>query len=153
MAEKTLRYPGHIEKIRLLKELGFFDQEPVQVGTLSIVPRSVTVRLLEHKLKKPNIQDILVMLVQVDGTKGGKKVRHSFFVLDRYDNRGKVSAMARTTAYTASCVAQLLAKKAIKEVGIIPPEKLGANETIFKKLTALLKKHGIHIKEIKKSLR
>jgi saccharopine dehydrogenase-like NADP-dependent oxidoreductase len=50
-------------------------------------------------------------------------------------------------------VAQLLAKKAIKEVGIIPPEKLGANEAVFKKLTALLKKHGIRIKESKKTLR
>lgn len=153
MAEKTLRYPGHIEKIRLLKELGFFDQEPVHVGALSISPKSVTVRLLERKLKKPNVQDILVMLVQVDGIKGGKRLRHSFFVLDRYDKRGKVTAMARTTAYTASCVAQLLAEKAIKEEGIIPPEKLGANEAIFKKLTVLLKKHGIRIKESKKTLR
>jgi saccharopine dehydrogenase-like NADP-dependent oxidoreductase len=153
MAEKTLRYPGHIEKMKLLKELGFFDQEPVQIDTLSISPKSVTVNLPEHRLKKPNIPDVLVMLVQVDGIKDGKRLRHSFFVLDHYDKRSKVSAMARTTAYTASCVAQLLAKKAITEVGIIPPEKLGANEAIFKKLSALLNKHGIHIEESKKTLR
>lgn len=150
MAEKTLRYPGHIEKIRLLKDMGFFDQEPVQIENLSVSPKSVTVKLLERKLKKPNVPDILVMLVRVEGTKGEKRLKHSFFVLDRYDKRGNVTAMARTTAYTASCTAQLLAKKAIKEKGVIPPEKLGADEAVFKKLLVLLKKHGIHIKESKR---
>jgi len=150
MAEKTLRYPGHIEKIRLLRDMGFFDNEPVQVDGLSVSPRSVTVKLLERKLKKPSMPDILVMLVRVEGTKGEKKRKRSFFVLDRYDKRGNVTAMARTTAYTASCVAQLLAKKVIKEKGIIPPEKLGADEVVFKKLRNLLKKHGIHIEESKR---
>jgi len=153
MAEKTLRYPGHIEKIRLLRDMGFFDEETVQIDKLSVSPRSVTVKLLERKLKKPEVEDVLVMLVQVDGLEGGKRVRHSFYLLDHYDKRGKVTAMARTTAYTASCVAQLLAKKVIKDKGIIPPEKLGANEATFRKLTALLKKHGIHIKESTKTLR
>jgi len=153
MAEKTLRYPGHIEKIRLLKSMGFFDEQTVQIDKLSISPKSVTVKLLEHKLKKPEVEDILIMLVQVDGIKGGKRTRHSFYLLDHYDKRGKVTAMARTTAYTASCVAQLLAKKIIKDKGIIPPEKLGANETTFKKLIGLLKKHGIDIKESTKTAR
>jgi len=153
MAEKTLRYPGHIEKIRLLKSMGFFDEQTVQIDKLSISPKSVTVKLLEHKLKKPEVEDILIMLVQVDGIKGGKRTRHSFYLLDRYDKRGKVTAMARTTAYTASCVAQLLAKKIIKDKGIIPPEKLGANEITFKKLIGLLKKHGIDIKESTKTAR
>jgi len=153
MAEKTLRYPGHIKKIRLLKDMGFFDEETVQIDKLSVSPRSVTVKLLERKLKKPEVEDILIMLVQVDGIKGDKRVRHSFYLLDHYDKRGKVTAMARTTAYTASCVAQLLAKKVIKDKGMIPPEKLGADEATFRKLMALLKKHGIHIKESTKTLR
>ncbi len=152
MAEKTLRYPGHIEKIRLLEELGYFDEEPVKVGELAVSPRTVTARLLEHKLKKPRVPDILVMLVQVEGTKKDKKIRHSFYVVDHYDKRSRISAMARTTAYTASCTAQLLAKKVIKDKGIIPPEKLGENEVIFKKLAALLKKHGVHIDESTKNL-
>ncbi|MCK5671674.1 saccharopine dehydrogenase NADP-binding domain-containing protein, partial [Candidatus Bathyarchaeota archaeon] len=30
MWEKTLRYPGHVEKVRLLRDLGFFDDKPVK---------------------------------------------------------------------------------------------------------------------------
>jgi lysine 6-dehydrogenase len=150
MAEKTLRYPGHIEKIRLLRDLGFLDQNSLEVADARLSPREVTIRLLEKKLKKPNIPDILAMLVQVEGTKDGKPAAYSYSILDRYDKKGKVSAMARTTAFTASCVTQLLAEKAVKQKGIVPPEKLGADDDVFRKLTSMLKKRGIHIKETKK---
>jgi len=152
LAEKTLRYPGHVEKIRLLRDMGFFDDKPIQVEKGRVSPRSVTVKLLERKLKKPEVPDILAMLVKVEGTKDGKRIIHSFRLLDHYDRRTKISAMARTTAYTASCVAQLVAREAIKTKGVVPPEKLGADEAVFKKLMALLKKRNIHIREGKKDL-
>ena len=104
-------------------------------------------------MKKPKVEDILVMLVQVDGTKDGRKMRYAFYLLDHYDKRSKITAMARTTGYTASCVAQLIAKKIITDKGVIPPERLGENEIIFRKLMALLQKRAIHIKETKKAVR
>jgi lysine 6-dehydrogenase len=152
MAEKTLRYPGHVEKIRLLRDLGLLDEKSIQVENVSVPPRKVTVKLLEKKLKKPDVPDILVMLVQVEGTKDGKRVMHSYYVLDRFDKKKKVTAMARTTGYTASCMTQLLAKKVIKIRGMVPPEKLGRDKNVFKKLTGLLKKRGILVKEGKKIL-
>ncbi len=153
MAEKTLRYPGHIEKIRLLKEMGFFDEKPVQADDFTVSPKSVTVKLLEQKLRKPEVEDILAMLVQVDGTKEGRKKKYAFYLLDHYDRGSKITAMARTTAYTASCVAQLIAKKVITSKGVIPPEKLGENGVIYRKLMALLKKRGINVRETRKALR
>jgi saccharopine dehydrogenase-like NADP-dependent oxidoreductase len=153
MAEKTLRYSGHIEKIRLLKDLGFFDEKPIQVGKVSVPPKSVAIKLLERKLKKPEVPDILAMLVKAVGTKNGKRIACSFHLLDQYNKRTEISAMARTTAYTASCVAQLVAKKAIETKGVVAPERLGGNEAVFRKLIALLKKRGIHIKERTEVLR
>jgi len=153
MAEKTLRYPGHIDKIRLLRDLGLLDESPIEVAGASVPPRNVTMRLLEKKLKKPDVPDILAMLVQVEGTKDGKRTMYSYQILDRYDKKSRVTAMARTTAYTASCVAQLLARKVIKMRGMIPPEKLGGDEKVFRKLLSMLKKRGIEIKESKKILR
>jgi len=152
MSEKTLRYPGHVEKIKLLRDLGFLDETPIQFGETTIAPRKITVGLLEKKLKTPEVPDILAMLVQVEGTKAGKRTVYSFCILDHYDKKNKVSAMARTTAYTASCVTQLLAKKVIKGKGIIPPEKLGEDENVFKKLIEMLKKRGVLVKESKKTL-
>ena len=32
MKEKTLRYPGHAERMRMLRDTGFFGEDPVAVG-------------------------------------------------------------------------------------------------------------------------
>jgi len=152
MWEKSLRYPGHVEKIKLLKTLGFFDEKPVEVENHQIPPREMTARLLERKLKRPEIPDIVVMRVDVDGLKDGKKVMYTYHVLDRFDKKRKVTAMARTTAYTASVVAQLIAKKAVEEKGVVPPEKLGMNEKLYRKFMDLMKKRRIAVKENKKTM-
>jgi len=150
MWEKTLRYRGHVQKIELLKTLGFFDEKPIEIGNASISPRELTARLLERKLKMPEVRDVVAMLVEVSGVKDGREVLYSYHMMDRYDKKNKVTAMARTTAYTTSIVAQLVAKKHVEEKGVIPPEKLGMNERIYEKFMSAMKKHGIKIKENRK---
>jgi saccharopine dehydrogenase-like NADP-dependent oxidoreductase len=152
MWEKTLRYPGHTEKIKLLKALGFLDAETVEVAGIKVAPREVTAKLFERKLKRPGIPDIVVMLIKVSGTKGGKRIEYVYRVLDHYDKENQVTSMARTTAYTASVVAQLLARRAIEDKGVIPPEKLGMNKGLFEKLASEMKKKRVLIKEEKKIL-
>jgi len=152
MWEKTLRYPRHIQKIKLLKTLGFFDEKPVEIGNISVSPRELTAKLLEKKLKKPEIPDIVAMLVKVSGVRNGRRLMYTYQMLERYDKKHKVTAMARTTAYTTSVVAQLLAKKAIEEKGVIPPEKLGMNERFYEKFMSAMKKRGIMVEESKKTL-
>jgi saccharopine dehydrogenase-like NADP-dependent oxidoreductase len=147
MWEKTLRYPGHVEKIRLLKALGWFDEKPVKVGNLEVVPRDVAARLLERKLKRPEIPDIVAMLIEVVGLKSSKRIKYTYQMFDRFDKKHNVTAMARTTAYTASVVAQLVAKKAIVEKGVVPPEKLGMNAKVYRRFLGMMKKRGIRIKE------
>jgi len=150
MWEKSLRYPAHVEKIVLLKTLGFFKEKPLDVEGVKVIPREVTAKLLEMKLKKPEIRDIVPMLVEVSGLKDGEKVMYTYHMLDRYDKKRKVTALARTTAYTTSVVAQLVANKAIKEKGVIPPEKIGMNEKLYKKFMSMMKKRGVVVKESKK---
>ncbi len=150
MWEKTLRYPGHIEKIKLLKSLGFFDGKPVQVEGLSVSPRNVTAQLLERKLKMPSMPDVVAMRIEVSGAKDGKKADCIFQMFDKYDRKRKVTAMARTTAYTTSVVAQLVAKKNVEEKGVVPPERLGMNKRFFKKFMSALRNRGITIEESRK---
>jgi lysine 6-dehydrogenase len=152
MWEKTLRYPGHTEKIKLLKALGFFDSEPVEISGTKVEPREVSAKLFEKKMKRPEIPDIVVMLIKVSGTKDGKRIEHVYRVLDHYDKERQVTSMARTTAYTASVVAQLLAHEAIEEKGVIPPEKLGMNDKLFGRLTGEMRKKKVFIKEERKTL-
>ncbi len=46
MKEKTLRYPGHIEKMVFLREAGFFSEEPVVVDGRPIRPVDLTAELM-----------------------------------------------------------------------------------------------------------
>lgn len=142
--EKTMRYSGHAEKIRLLKELGLFDEEPILLG---ISPRSLTAKLLEQKLGMPEVRDLLAMKIEVNGVRKGSGTRYNYYLLDYYNVNKKVTAMGRTTAYTASAVVQLLAKGDIKEKGVVPPEKLGMNKKIFNEIIAKLGRDGIKVQE------
>ena len=46
MVEKTMRYPGHAEKIRLLKDSGLLSEEEVTIAGATVRPRDVTARAL-----------------------------------------------------------------------------------------------------------
>src|SRR5690606_17307027 len=62
MIEKTLRYPGTIEYLRLLRESGFFSQEPIDINGTSVRPIDVTARLLFPQWKlKPGEREFTVM--------------------------------------------------------------------------------------------
>jgi saccharopine dehydrogenase-like NADP-dependent oxidoreductase len=152
MWEKSLRYPGHVEKIELLKALGFFNDKPVEIGSLSVKPREVTAKLLESKLKRKDVPDIVAMRIIVSGTEKGKRVSYTYQLLDHYDRKRKVTSMARTTAYTTSVVAQLLAKKAITEKGVIPPERLGMNKEFYSKFMSMMKKRKVLARESRKTV-
>lgn len=147
MWEKTLRYPGHVEKVRLLRELGFFDDEPVLVEGERVQPRLVTARLLERSLRKPDVGDLLAMTVEVRGEAGGEEAGYRYYILDRFDREKGVTAMARTTAYTASIVASMLAEGVIVERGVVPPERLGMNEKIAESLLTELRAKGVKVEE------
>jgi saccharopine dehydrogenase-like NADP-dependent oxidoreductase len=145
MWEKTLRYPGHVSKINLLKDLGFLSEKTIDVKGLQISPRDMTAELLERNLWIPEIRDLLVMRVEVFGQIDGDRKGFSHELIDRYDRANEVSAMGRTTAYTASTVAGILGKGLIEEKGIVPPECLGTDEQVAQMLFKDLERKGIFI--------
>jgi len=147
MWEKTLRYPRHAEKVMLLKDLGFFDEKPVSVDGLNVPPRKLTAKLFEQKLWKPKVKDIVVLKVEVSGFRNNERIRYVYHLLDRYDEKNGITAMARTTAYPASIIAQLMLKQAVEEKGVLPPEKIGMKDELFTAFLSELEKRGIYVKE------
>jgi saccharopine dehydrogenase-like NADP-dependent oxidoreductase len=147
MWEKTLRYPGHAEKVGLLAALGFFEDSRVEVEGASVSPRKLTVKLLFEKLWRPEVKDIAALKVEVSGVKKGKPTRYVYQLLDRYDEKSRTTAMARTTAYPASIVARLMLNKAVKMKGVVPPERLGMDEGLFKSFSDGLNMRGISVRE------
>jgi len=85
--------------------------------------------------------------VKVKGVKENSRMLYTYHLIDRYDDITRVTAMGRTTAYTASIIVQLLANKVIEEKGVVPPERLGMNEKLFKKIMIELRKREIKIEE------
>lgn len=149
MSEKTLRYPGHAEKIRLLDAIGLFEEERIDVEGVDVSPRKLAVKLLASRLWRPEVKDIVALRVEVSGIRKGRKTRYVYHLLDYFDEKRKVTAMARTTAYPASIIAQLILKKAVKMKGVVPPEKIGADNELFESFSKELKKRGIKISKEK----
>jgi lysine 6-dehydrogenase len=126
MKEKTLRYPGHIGKILLLRETGFFSREEIEVRGVKVRPIDVASKLLFPLWElKEGERDFTVMRVIVEGKKEGKKLRYIYDLLDYHDERSGIHSMARVTGYTATSVVRLLSKGLFDRKGICPPEYIG----------------------------
>jgi lysine 6-dehydrogenase len=126
MKEKTMRYPGHIEKMALLRATGFFGTEPIDVGGVKVRPLDVTAKLLFPMWKlQPGEADVTVMRVIVEGTKAGKRTRWTFDLFDTFVNESGVHSMARTTGYTATAAIRMLGKGMFTDKGVFPPELVG----------------------------
>lgn len=144
MIEKTLRYKGHIEKMAVLRDTGFFDKEPILINGVMISPLEFTARLLFPKWKlQEGEEDLTIMQVITEGLKDGVRQRYTWDLYDRFDKATGVHSMARTTGYTATAVARLLAKGLYNRKGISAPEFLGSDAAIVNFLLERLKERGV----------
>lgn len=128
MKEKTLRYPGHVEAIRTLKQSGFFDTEPVTVNGMEISPLEFTSKVLinEWKLKRKEPEHT-IMRVKISGLENGKRKEFIYDLFDEYDTIKEETSMARTTGFTANAVANLILKQKFDKVGVYAPEHIGGH--------------------------
>ena len=124
MIEKTLRYPGCVEYLKVLRESGFFSYEELELNGTMIRPVDMTAKLLFPKWEmKPGDKDFTVMRIIIKGIEDGKEVSYQYNLLDRYQD--DTISMARTTGFTCTAVANLVLNGDYKRVGISPPEYLG----------------------------
>ncbi len=148
LIEKTLRYKGHIEKMTVLRDTGFFEKEPILINGVMISPLEFTSRLLFPKWKlQPGEEDLTVMRVITEGLKDGKHLRYTWDLFDKLDKVTGVHSMARTTGYTATMVARLLSKGLYSRKGVSAPEYLGKDAAIVNFLLDGLKDRGVVYKE------
>jgi saccharopine dehydrogenase-like NADP-dependent oxidoreductase len=126
MKEKTLRYPGHANLMRVFRESGFLATTPVEVDGVMVVPLRLTAKLLFEQWRlQPGEHDLTVMQLVVTGMEEGRGVRYVYDLVDRFDTATGVTSMARTTGYTCTAVARLVAGGAFRLPGICPPEYVG----------------------------
>ncbi len=148
MIEKTLRYPGHIEKMAVLRETGFFDKKEIEINGKKIRPLDFTAKLLFPKWKlEEGDEDITVMQVIVEGEKNGKKVSYTYDLFDQYNPDTKTHSMARTTGYTATMAVRMIAKGLYNRKGISAPEFIGKHPECVKFILNGLEERGVVYKE------
>ncbi len=146
LIEKTVRWPGHADRIRVLRESGFLDPEPREVTGQRVAPLDLTSALLfDAWLYEPGEPDLTVMRVMVTGMDERGPVIHSYHLLDRYDPDNGISSMARTTGYTAAALARLVLDGRVNEPGIAPPETLAAADGVLDFVLAHLREREIRI--------
>ncbi|HET9486875.1 MAG TPA: saccharopine dehydrogenase C-terminal domain-containing protein [Chryseosolibacter sp.] len=145
MIEKTLRYPGCIEYLSVLRACGFFSYDAIEVNGVAVRPIDVTAKLLFPKWKlKPGEMEFTVMRIRIAGEESGKGVSYEYDLLDHTDVATNTLSMARTTGYTCTAAANLVLDGRFARKGICPPEYLGEEERNFEFIIEYLKARGVH---------
>jgi len=146
MKEKTLRYPGHVEYVRVLKESGFFATEKLALNGNIITPIDFTSKILFNEWKLGETEEeITVMRVTLKGENVNGQIEEVVYNLhDEYSAETKTSSMARTTGYTATAAANLFLDGLFNEKGVFPPELVGKHEACFNYFLAYLEERNIH---------
>jgi lysine 6-dehydrogenase len=119
---KTVRYPGHYEKFKLMRDLGLLELDPVRVGEQQVVPRELFHAVVKDKIDFPEDRDLVVLRTTCRGLKDGQPMNIEYTLIDYHDEATGFSAMSRTTGFPASIVAIMMAQgRAVK--GGVPLEK------------------------------
>ncbi len=146
MKEKTLRYPGHVEYIKVLKKSGFFSKEKVEIDGKQLSPLEFTSKILFNEWKLGELEkEFTVMRIIMKGENArGETEEIIYDMYDEYCEETGISSMARTTGYTATAAANLFLEGLFSEKGVFPPELLGKDEICFEYVLKYLEKRDIH---------
>lgn len=144
MEYKTLRYPGHAERMEAIRDLGLLEMNPVDVKGVKVVPRDAFMAIVGPRLTKPEGKDLVALRVVVSGTKGGKPKTLTFELIDRYDAKHHISAMMRTTGYSLSITGMMQVRGQVKPLGVHTPDECMPAEAYI----AELAKRGVEIRTV-----
>ncbi|MBN8554325.1 MAG: saccharopine dehydrogenase NADP-binding domain-containing protein [Deltaproteobacteria bacterium] len=144
---KTVRYPGHFEKIKCMMDLGLLDPDPIEVGVgenkVKVAPREVFHTVVPPRISFPEDKDLVVLRTTCTGVKNGKPMSVTYDLLDYHDEATGFSAMERSTAYPAA-LTLILSVRGKNKKGVQPLEVALDNETFMKEIGS----HGLKISSL-----
>ena len=135
VAEKTLRYPGHMEKMKFLNEMGYFSSERIGMSSA----REISDELFRRTVRE--VPDVSILKVVPLDHRGPE-----YTVVDHYDHKNSISSMGRMTGYSAAAMATAVLQSKIQGKGTYPAEWIGKDNTAFSFILDYLKGHHIDIK-------
>ena len=144
MIEKTLRYPSHIEYIKVLRDAGFFSEDEIELNGTKLKPIEFTSKILFDKWKLNDEDDeFTVMRIIVAGIEKDKHVKYTYDLFDKRDKQTGISSMSRTTGYACTAAVEMMLSGLFKDKGVFPPELFGSDEQCFNHMLEYQRKRNI----------
>ena len=138
---KTLRYPGHAERMQFVIDLGLAERTSLDVRT-HLSYRDVLIRRLKKRLGGA-YDDAVILRVEVDGERGGQRGTLVYEMIDRHEGGGGLTAMQRCTGFPAATAAMMLAERTITGGGLGAADRVLPTEPFLERLAA----RGIRVEE------
>jgi lysine 6-dehydrogenase len=149
MVEKTMRYPGHIELMRVLRHLGLFAEtaieikdtegKPVRVRPLDVI----STLMFPQWTYAPGEEDLTIMRIIAEGEKAGRRERLTWDLSDAFDRATQATSMSRTTAFPCAIMARMILRGEFRRPGVIPPEFVGQTPGMLAKVLAELQRRHV----------
>ena len=142
MVEKTMRYPGHIELMRVMRHLGLFREDEIELPSgVKVKPLELTSHLLFPQWTfEDGEPDRTIMRVTAEGLLGKVPTRLSWDLVDTLDPGTNFTSMSRTTGFPAASIARMIADGSLRKRGVFAPEEIagekGLLDRVMKDMTA-----------------
>ena len=132
-----------VRKTKFIIDAGFASEKPMVVGNKEIVPRSVTVALLNRFMppEKLKINDMEFLRVEIKGRKNGKSKSLVLYCQAFTNKRHNIPAGSWDTGVPPSIIAQEIIGGQVKGRGVMTPEQCIKPSLFFK----ALKKRNIRV--------
>lgn len=122
LENRTLRYPGHAAQWQAYRDAGLLEQEPIEVGGTTVVPRDLLHELLGPRLAAPSdYRDAVIVRTVATGRHRGRSAEAQVDLVDFFDEETGFTAMQRTTGWDGAIVAAMMARGETP-AGAIPRE-------------------------------
>ncbi len=146
MVEKTMRYPGHIELMRVMRHLGLFGEEEVELPSgARVSPLELTSHLLFPQWTFEDLEpDCTVMRITAEGDLGKVPTRLTWNLVDHLDPETGFTSMSRTTGFPAAAIARMIADGSLRKRGLFAPEQIAGEKGLLERMMKELGRRGVH---------
>lgn len=138
---KTIRYPGHCELMRIFKDFGFWQEQPISINGCEVVPKTVFCKIFGPKLESFVDTDLCAVRGVGVGVKDERPTAIQIDIFDRQDTETGFTSMERLTGFSSSIIAQEVAQGRV-EKGAVRYENAMTGTSFLQELM----KRGVDVK-------
>jgi len=144
MVEKTIRWPGNLERIGVLAECGLLSDRPVKIDGAKVSPKQFNSLVMAPFLELGDERDVTLLRVEAVGEKNHERIKLRYDMLDHYDEKKRITSMGRTTAYPCTVAAMMIGRGHITTKGVVPPE-IAIRDAQFQEFETELNKRNVKL--------